>query len=189
MAPLFGRSNSSFGATTKYGVALPRIRAPLKLLGHGLNLRLQVHPRNHDLPAGRSAWRQNLHAYKQFQRHETIYGRAGLNQNVSWIERLEAGDRVSVIPVARFLGWRNCVREASIKIYSTACCLSHIHEISCWYLLKKIKDDFDMTDILVSFHFPLQRPVQVPAPIGASSKHFGSEPNSLPVSCYKSVLG
>ncbi|KAJ5787628.1 hypothetical protein N7457_002618 [Penicillium paradoxum] len=58
----------------------------------------------------------NVHAGKALYHHEITY-RA--DQNLRWMKKLQAGDRISVVPRAQFPGWRNIVEKAAIEIYTT----------------------------------------------------------------------
>ncbi|KAJ5351595.1 hypothetical protein N7452_000569 [Penicillium brevicompactum] len=55
----------------------------------------------------------NVHAQKEAQHHQIVFSR---QNNVTLMQALETGDRVSIIPLARFPGWRNTVERASIQI-------------------------------------------------------------------------
>ncbi|KAJ5305860.1 hypothetical protein PENANT_c015G08665 [Penicillium antarcticum] len=57
----------------------------------------------------------NIHASKDAKHHQIIYRD---DQNLHWLSNLQAGDRISIIPRARFPGWKNFVDEASIEIYT-----------------------------------------------------------------------
>jgi hypothetical protein len=57
----------------------------------------------------------NVHAKREATLHQIVFQR---DQDLRWLQRLEPGDRVSIIPRARFPGWRNVVNEASIEIYT-----------------------------------------------------------------------
>ncbi|KAJ5387099.1 hypothetical protein N7509_009640 [Penicillium cosmopolitanum] len=61
----------------------------------------------------------NMHACKEFQCHMKVFSGEGSDEANGLIKTLQTGDRVSIIPMARFPGWRNYVREASIEVYST----------------------------------------------------------------------
>ncbi|KAJ5171181.1 uncharacterized protein N7500_003964 [Penicillium coprophilum] len=58
----------------------------------------------------------NVHAKREATCHRIIYQR---DQKLHWMQNLQAGDRISIVPQARFPGWRNTVQEASIEIYTT----------------------------------------------------------------------
>ncbi|QKX57552.1 uncharacterized protein TRUGW13939_04669 [Talaromyces rugulosus] len=60
----------------------------------------------------------NIHASRKLRRHQIIYGELAIKQ-MGWVEKLQVGDRVSIIPMARYPAWRNFVSEASIEIFST----------------------------------------------------------------------
>ncbi|KAJ5548581.1 hypothetical protein N7513_005815 [Penicillium frequentans] len=60
----------------------------------------------------------NVHAGKSWRRSQVTYSAA---QDLSWVKKLGAGDRLSIVPMARYPEWKNFVREASIKVYT-----------SCW---------------------------------------------------------
>ncbi|KAJ6087795.1 hypothetical protein N7467_006709 [Penicillium canescens] len=57
----------------------------------------------------------NIHASKDAKHHQIVYRS---DQNLRWMKNLQAGDRISIIPRARFPGWKNFVDEASIEIYT-----------------------------------------------------------------------
>ncbi|KAE8138956.1 hypothetical protein BDV38DRAFT_243329 [Aspergillus pseudotamarii] len=57
----------------------------------------------------------NVHASKKTMCHEITYHR---DQNLRWVQNLEPGDSISIIPRALFPGWRNFVEKASIEIYT-----------------------------------------------------------------------
>jgi hypothetical protein len=65
----------------------------------------------------------NVHACKVFRRHQIIYRST---QKLDWMQKLQTGDSISIIQMARFPAWRNFVGEASIAIYST-CLMSEPH--------------------------------------------------------------
>lgn len=65
----------------------------------------------------------NVHASKVFRHHQIIYRST---QKLDWMQKLQAGDKISIIPMARFPAWRNFVGEASIAIYTT-CLMSEPH--------------------------------------------------------------
>ncbi|KAJ5502602.1 hypothetical protein N7463_005476 [Penicillium fimorum] len=58
----------------------------------------------------------NVHAKRETTYHRITYQR---DQKLHWMQNLQAGDRISIIPRARFPGWRNTVKKASIEIYTT----------------------------------------------------------------------
>ncbi|KAJ5372961.1 hypothetical protein N7517_004967 [Penicillium concentricum] len=58
----------------------------------------------------------NVHAKREATCHRITYQR---DQELRWMQNLQAGDRISIIPRARFPGWRNTVQKASIEIYTT----------------------------------------------------------------------
>ncbi|KAE8370153.1 hypothetical protein BDV27DRAFT_152308 [Aspergillus caelatus] len=58
----------------------------------------------------------NVHASKKTMCHEITYRR---DQNLRWVQNLEPGDSISIIPRALFPGWRNFVEKACIEIYTT----------------------------------------------------------------------
>ena len=61
----------------------------------------------------------NVHASGNLREHRVIYGdRPGMCQT-KWMSRLEPGDAVSVVPMARFPGWVNYVYGASIEIFTS----------------------------------------------------------------------
>ncbi|CAG8135882.1 unnamed protein product [Penicillium salamii] len=72
--------------------------------GHG------GHPR-HQFPL------RNRHACSQVACF-TVY----FTQSTYWVRNLQVGDRISIIPMARYPGWMNLVKQASIEVYTT--CLS-----------------------------------------------------------------
>jgi hypothetical protein len=57
----------------------------------------------------------NMHASRISQNHQVVY-RA--EDDLPWMQSLQAGDRVSIIPRALFPGWQNFVEKASIEIYT-----------------------------------------------------------------------
>jgi hypothetical protein len=57
----------------------------------------------------------NIHASNDAKHHQIVYRD---DQNLSWMRGLQAGDQISIIPRARFPGWKNFVDEASIEIYT-----------------------------------------------------------------------
>jgi hypothetical protein len=59
----------------------------------------------------------NIHAQRQAKHHQIIYRR---NQNLRWFDALQPGDRLSIIPLARFTNWRNIVEKASIEVYAAS---------------------------------------------------------------------
>lgn len=59
----------------------------------------------------------NVHAQRQAKHHQIIYHR---DQNLPWFEALQPGDMISIIPLARFQGWRNVVEKASIEVYTSS---------------------------------------------------------------------
>ncbi|KAE8420951.1 hypothetical protein BDV36DRAFT_292885 [Aspergillus pseudocaelatus] len=58
----------------------------------------------------------NVHASKKTMCHEITYRR---DQNLRWVQNLEPGDSISIIPRALFPGWSNFVEKACIEIYTT----------------------------------------------------------------------
>ncbi|KAJ5824915.1 hypothetical protein N7447_007255 [Penicillium robsamsonii] len=58
----------------------------------------------------------NVHAKRETACHRITYQR---DQKLHWMQNLQGGDRISIIPRARFPGWRNTVKRASIEIYTT----------------------------------------------------------------------
>lgn len=57
----------------------------------------------------------NVHARSEVKHHQIIYRR---DQNLLWMQKLQAGDIIKILPRARFVGWRNTVEKASIEIYT-----------------------------------------------------------------------
>ncbi|KAJ5381590.1 uncharacterized protein N7496_004018 [Penicillium cataractarum] len=57
----------------------------------------------------------NMHASRVTQNHQLVY-RA--EDDLPWMQSLQAEDRVSIIPRALFPGWQNFVEKASIEIYT-----------------------------------------------------------------------
>ncbi|KAJ5473783.1 hypothetical protein N7475_003349 [Penicillium sp. IBT 31633x] len=57
----------------------------------------------------------NVHARREATHHKITYQR---DQDMQWLNKLQAGDRISIIPMARYPGWRNTVVKASIEIYT-----------------------------------------------------------------------
>lgn len=55
----------------------------------------------------------NVHAQREAQHHRVVFQR---QMNEPLMQALQPGDRVSIIPLARFPGWRNTVEKASIQI-------------------------------------------------------------------------
>ncbi|CAG8137416.1 unnamed protein product [Penicillium salamii] len=60
---------------------------------------------------------RNLHACSQVACYTVHF-----NQSTDWVRNLQVGDRISIIPMARYPGWMNFVKQASIEVYTT--CLS-----------------------------------------------------------------
>lgn len=58
----------------------------------------------------------NVHAGRAVHHHQVEYRK---DQNLHWMQSLEAGDRISIVPRARFPGWRNIMEKAVIEIYTT----------------------------------------------------------------------
>ncbi|KAI2674953.1 hypothetical protein CBS147355_6767 [Penicillium roqueforti] len=58
----------------------------------------------------------NVHARRETMHHQITYRR---DQKLRWMQNLQAGDRISIIPRARFHGWRNTVEKASIEVYTS----------------------------------------------------------------------
>lgn len=56
----------------------------------------------------------NPHARSDTFLHEILYR----CDRDSWVQRLQPGDQLWVLPRARFPGWRNFVEDASIEIYT-----------------------------------------------------------------------
>ncbi|KAJ5173387.1 hypothetical protein N7492_005980 [Penicillium capsulatum] len=56
----------------------------------------------------------NVHARSDSMLHERIYRSDG----DEWVQRLQPGDQLAIVPRARFPGWTNYVEEASIEIYT-----------------------------------------------------------------------
>ncbi|KAL2858475.1 hypothetical protein BJY01DRAFT_201262 [Aspergillus pseudoustus] len=71
-----------------------------------------------DIEEGERVLTRNIHASRKLRRHHIIYGELALKQR-DWMEKLQAGDKVSIIPMARYPAWRNFVGEASIQVFST----------------------------------------------------------------------
>ena len=61
----------------------------------------------------------NVHASGQYRRREVSLLSLGPLKHREWLEGLSPGDKISIIPMARFPGWINYVREASIEVYTT----------------------------------------------------------------------
>ncbi|KAJ5094728.1 hypothetical protein N7456_010589 [Penicillium angulare] len=63
----------------------------------------------------------NVHGSAKTRHHRIVYcglgGQPG-GASVRWMRNLEAEDRVTVIPQARFLGWKNFVEAAAIGVYT-----------------------------------------------------------------------
>jgi hypothetical protein len=59
----------------------------------------------------------NVHAQRQAKHHQMMYRR---DQNLRWFDALQPGDMISIIPLARFAGWRNIVEKASVEIYASS---------------------------------------------------------------------
>ncbi|KAJ5754151.1 uncharacterized protein N7511_008304 [Penicillium nucicola] len=57
----------------------------------------------------------NIHASKDTKHHEIIYRD---DQDLQWLRGLQAGDRVAIIPLAKYPGWTNFVDKACIEIYT-----------------------------------------------------------------------
>ncbi|KAJ5194327.1 hypothetical protein N7491_001664 [Penicillium cf. griseofulvum] len=57
----------------------------------------------------------NVHARREPTHHRITYQR---DQKLPWMQNLQAGDRISIVPRARFPGWKNTVQKASIEIYT-----------------------------------------------------------------------
>lgn len=57
----------------------------------------------------------NVHARSEARHHQIIYRRY---QNLQWVQKLQAGDIIRILPKARFPGWENTVEKASIEIYT-----------------------------------------------------------------------
>ncbi|KAJ5952989.1 uncharacterized protein N7479_011402 [Penicillium vulpinum] len=58
----------------------------------------------------------NLLAAREITHHRIMYHR---NQNLRWMQNLQPGDRISIVPMARFRGSRNTVKKASIEVYTS----------------------------------------------------------------------
>ncbi|KAJ5969059.1 hypothetical protein N7501_005307 [Penicillium viridicatum] len=58
----------------------------------------------------------NVHAEREAMNHQITYRR---DQKLRWMENLQAGDLISIVPRARFPGWRNTVEKASIEVYTS----------------------------------------------------------------------
>ncbi|KGO37087.1 hypothetical protein PEX1_043940 [Penicillium expansum] len=58
----------------------------------------------------------NVHAGREAMNHQITYRR---DQKLRWMQNLQAGDRISIVPRARFPGWRNTVEKASIEVYTS----------------------------------------------------------------------
>lgn len=56
----------------------------------------------------------NAHARSETLQHEIVYR----SDRDDWVPRLQSGDRLCIVPQARFPGWRNYVEAASIEIYT-----------------------------------------------------------------------
>lgn len=57
----------------------------------------------------------NVHASDKFRCHQVLYR----GTRSGWVHDLGIGDKISIIPEAKFSGWRNVVREASIEIHTS----------------------------------------------------------------------
>ncbi|OQD64298.1 hypothetical protein PENPOL_c008G04684 [Penicillium polonicum] len=58
----------------------------------------------------------NVHAEREAMNHQITYRR---DQKLRWMESLQEGDLISIVPRARFPGWRNTVEKASIEVYTS----------------------------------------------------------------------
>lgn len=67
-----------------------------------------------DITAGLPGLVTNVHASSETRHHQVVYRR----DDQPWIEYLQAEDRISIIPQARFPGWVNYTEGASIAIYT-----------------------------------------------------------------------
>ncbi|KAJ5266544.1 hypothetical protein N7478_009352 [Penicillium angulare] len=64
---------------------------------------------------------ENVYGSAKTKHHRIVYrGDQDSDQGVghSWMRQLRADDRVSIIPQARFLGWKNFVEGAVIEVYT-----------------------------------------------------------------------
>lgn len=64
----------------------------------------------------------NVHANPKPREYCIIYGRHSPKRRCRWMDRIEPGDRIAIIPKAAYPGWVNYVESASIETMST--CLS-----------------------------------------------------------------
>ncbi|KAJ6179768.1 hypothetical protein N7519_010229 [Penicillium mononematosum] len=58
----------------------------------------------------------NVHAGRETMHHRIMYNG---DQKPRWMQYLQPGDRISIVPRARFPGWRNTVEKASIEVYTS----------------------------------------------------------------------
>lgn len=65
----------------------------------------------------------NVHASDKFRCHQVLYRGTILR----WMHDLGIGDKISIIPKAKFPGWKNVLQEASIEIHTS--CLQQIFEL------------------------------------------------------------
>ncbi|OCL12101.1 hypothetical protein AOQ84DRAFT_421174 [Glonium stellatum] len=62
---------------------------------------------------------RNVHASPKPREYCILYGRHSQRRHCRWIDWLEPGDRVAIIPKALYPGWVNYVESASIEVMST----------------------------------------------------------------------
>lgn len=55
----------------------------------------------------------NVHASSDWHEHKNVWVRA---THPLWLESLDAGDRVELLPIARYPGWANWVQSAKITV-------------------------------------------------------------------------
>ncbi|KAJ6124323.1 hypothetical protein N7471_011640 [Penicillium samsonianum] len=58
----------------------------------------------------------NVHAGRAAMHHRIMFHR---DQKLRWMQNLQAGDRILIVPRALFPGWRNTVEKASIEVYTS----------------------------------------------------------------------
>ncbi|CAG7915866.1 unnamed protein product [Penicillium olsonii] len=57
----------------------------------------------------------NVHAKKEATHHEIIFRR---HEDLRLMQALQAGDLISIVPMARYAGWMNTVEKASIEVFT-----------------------------------------------------------------------
>ncbi|EKV09931.1 Ankyrin repeat protein [Penicillium digitatum] len=81
------------------------------------DLGIEKPPGREDIPTDENLrLATNVHAGRETMNHQIIYRR---DQALNWMQNLQAGDRISIVPRARFAGWRNTVEKASIEVYTS----------------------------------------------------------------------